>query len=388
MQRRIEVILSNVFYLLFCGQILSPAVGNVTIYLENLVALANPFFLSWLIARYNNAQALLMALLLVTFSVATGDAVLVFKLVAFFISIAYIMYTYERQMFYLFRYVALSAILAILQFSLIFVDPGLAYNVGPTSISTALWGKYATGTFTNFYTIFAFARVSGLSREGGFLATLVLNCIIIYVVDPSLARYKSRWILTLLIVAFVLSFSKMSLLLIPALLVFKFRRWIDRIPLPVIPVVVTLFLIRFWAGYVGFLTDDDNGTYLQRFGGYVALADLDTHQLLFGIDHLGQAHSYVAQAALSMPYENFDYFAGFAGYILGHGLIVTALTVAMLWLLGVSSAGFLMLLVLTMNVDITTNQNFVTLTYFMIFTYLSNGGMRLFHASPKASLPT
>ena len=370
MKRLLEILLSNLFYLFFCAQILSPQVGTVTIYLENVIALANPFFLSWVAKRCTN-QHLWMLFLAIGLCVVMCDYVLIPKVIVFAISIAYIVYSRERQLFYLFRYVGLSTLFAIAQFALLFVDPSLAVAIGPTNIAETVWGNYATGTFTNYYAVFALVRVGGLSREGGFFATLILNCILIYIIDRRERGYKSITVQVILFIGFVLSLSKMSLVLIPAWLVIKYRRWFDRIPFAVVPVLFSVPLMILVANSFEFLTEAENGTYLQRFGGFGVLFDLDVKQLLFGVEHLNEIPAPLAKAALSSPYDHMDYFAGFAGYILAHGLLGTCVTLCVLWLLGISPAGLLLLLLLTVNLDITTNQNFVTLTYFIIFTRLS-----------------
>src|SRR6185312_4670019 len=114
------------------------------------------------------------------------------------------------------------------------------------------------GTFTNYYSVFALTRVGGLSREGGFFATLILNCILIYWIDHRERGYTSKPVRAMLVVGFILSLSKMSLVLIPAMLVIKYRRWVDRIPFAVIPVIFSIPLMVFAAQSFDFLAAAEN----------------------------------------------------------------------------------------------------------------------------------
>ncbi len=368
MQKRIESLFSNLFYLLFSAQILSPFVAGRTLYLENVIAVLNPYFIFWVGRKIRSGDRVLPIACGLLLLGVTGAIDLMTKMAIFVVSVTYIFYSRERGQFYLFRYATISVLFAVAQFVLLFVHPAWALKIGPTNIAHSIWGSFATPSFTNFFAIFVIPRVSGLSREGGFFASFLVACILLYWLDRgSYARSKS---LTLMLaVGLILSVSKMSLVLLPAYLLIKYaERW-NKIPYLFVPVLFSLPFILFAEAHQQFLTSVNAGTFLQRLGGYGAIRDLTSSQLLFGTPGLRDVHSVLAADLSYMSQGRFDYFTGLPGYIFSHGLAGTLLALVILWILGVTPAGLFLLLGMTLNVDIATNQNFVTLTYFIIFAY-------------------
>ena len=118
--------------------------------------------------------------------------------------------------------------------------------------------------------------------------------------------------------------------------------------------------------HTSFLLEDKNVTFLDRFGAYAAFFDLNLSQFFLGVD-LNRIESFVADAELySTPNL---WFAGFAGWIIYNGVIVLGLWCLILYLMGITTSGILMLIIFTLNVQPDTNQNFVVLAYFIVWKY-------------------
>ena len=360
----IEKFLANLFFLFFVAQIFSPYISGRTIYLELFIAIFNPYFLHWIKNKKITKQIL-------WFIIGGGiliillQLILVVKLIAIFISVLFLFYAYDRNMFYLDRYLILSILIAILQFSFLFIDPAITHLLGPTNITKIIWGAYATPSFTNFYTVFWIPRVSGLSREAGFFASFLMVSILFFYLERRRNGLKpKRKIINLFLwIGYILSFSKMSILLVPIMFIEKSRKYINLIPFVLTVVFFVLFFMFFWDYNRNFMLNSD--TFLHRFAGYPSLFDINLKQLFLGIKNVSEIDSIFAQA---LSYK-FDNFAGFSGFLLDKGLFVLFVFLAILWITGLPSSGILLLLLFTLNVQLDTNQNFVVMAYFILYKY-------------------
>jgi hypothetical protein len=362
---RLEKLLSHLFFFFFIAQILSPLIGEKTLYLEIIVALLNPFFIVWIInqkikPKYFSIYIAIILLFLI------GNPIASIKFFALSIGVLFLFYSYERNIFYLKTYIVISIILAILQFIFTFYNPQIAYLLGPTNIAKTLWGEHATATFTNFYSIFLFPRVSGLSREAGFFASLIVAYMLFVFINQNRKKITiSYFSKTLLFVGYILSFSKMSFIIFPLMIFEKFRKIINIIPLFISILFFIIFMMVFWNINIDFLLEPSHATFLQRFSAYPILLDIDLNQFFFGINDPSEINAKLAQ----IVHERGGIFAGFGGFILYNGILSILVIVIGLYFAGVSSSGIFVLLLLTINVAIDTNQNFVVLTYFIILKH-------------------
>ena len=122
----------------------------------------------------------------------------------------------------------------------------------------------------------------------------------------------------------------------------------------------------FWIYNMEYLRDAINVTFLARFGSYLILIDTNMYQLLFGVgDKLLEINSYWVDFMASLG----DVFSGLAYFIIYNGLVGTLIYFISLYFVGLSSTGLLILLLFTINVQLDTNQNFVIISYFIIFKY-------------------
>ncbi len=361
----LEKTYSHLFFIFFAAQILSPEIDGIAIYLELLIALVNPYFLNWTRKiKIKKTQAVSLVLFLVL--IASGGLFIAIKVLAIIIAVAYLIYSQERECFYLFRYVVVSILFAVAQFVFLKTNPAYSFLLSPTYISQIIWGDYSVATFSNFFTVFMFERVSGLSREAGFMASLLVAVTVLYV-----SRLKEKENSVSIVFAFlmgtglVLSFSKMTLVVIPALLLILFKKEINKFPYPLMPLFFTVALCFFWIANYDFLIQSSNVSYLHRFAAYVALPDLQLYQLLLGINSPYEIDSSIVKVT------NFHFlgFAGFAGQIINNGLLSMMALLGLIYIFGIGSAGLLLLLMLTLNTSLETNQNFVVLAYFIVFKY-------------------
>ena len=360
----IEVILSNLFFFFFVAQICSPYVAGRTLYLELFIVICNPYFFFWLKSQ-KITQAALWLIAGLSILLILIQFVLVLKLLAISFTVLFLFYAHDKKIFYLKRYLLLSICIAILQFIFLFIDPNLSRLIGPQNISLALWGQYATPTFTNFYTVFWFPRVSGLSREAGFFASFLIVSIFYFYLNNRRNgfRLKSKISNLFLWTGYILSFSKMSVLILLLIIVEKVKLFLNKIPLTIITIAYVVGMMFFWEINKTFMFE--NITFLHRFASYPSLFDVELSQLLFGINNVNEIESIFAK---ELSYS-FDTFAGFGGFLLDKGIIVIFVFLIILWITGVSSTGILILLLLTMNVQPDTNQNFVVMVYFIIYKF-------------------
>jgi len=363
---KLERIYANLFFLLFTAQILSPLIYGKTIYLEVFIAIFNPFFLLWL-KKQHIRKKYFYGFMSIIFIIALEKWVAAVKIFVILIEILFLFYAYERQIFYLKRYLFLSIVVAMFQFYFTLTNPLIAYLIGPENIARTVWGSYATKTFTNFYAIFLLPRVSGLSREAGFFASLIVAYIIFIYLENKRKTTSLPWLQKfILIVGYILSFSKMSLTLFFAYIIIRLKNIINRIPPVIVVIIFLVSMMIFWSINENYLLEQSNISFTHRFGGYVALSDISLRQFLFGVDHISEINNPISKF---LGNNGFRHFAGFAGFILMYGILVTITFFLFLSFLEVNTTGIILLILLTINVQFDTNQNFVVLVYFIVLKF-------------------
>lgn len=363
----IQKIYSNLFFFFFVAQIFSPYIFGVTIYLEFIVAILNPLFWKW---AFMNKRDFLQYLLILIMPLLFLKITMSIKLLSLIISVAYLFYTYKIRQFYLFRYLTLSILVATAQFVLFYIRPELSIMIGPNNIANMIWGEYATPTFTNFYEVMiGIIRVSGLSREAGFFASLLICSIIFYYLDKRKKDYY-KWLPLLLGIGYIISFSKMSLLLVPIFMIIWKKKWIDWIHPLIAIFLFFVIMIIFWY-HSDYLIEEEHLTFTHRFGAYGILADInDLQTFLFGNSELTPRDfdgNYSRKCIKVL--DDLPSFAGMGGYIITNGVVLTLLLLILLTNLQITTTGIIVLLLLTLNVQLDTNQNFVTLAYFIVLKF-------------------
>lgn len=368
--RWVEVGFANLFFFFFSFQIFSPQIGGVTIYLEYVALAINPFFYIWLSGkRVTLRVALAFVILLAYTALQPVDGIKFATVIAGTLAL---IYSFERRLFFAPHYLAVSTAFACLQFALVEAGkPLMAYQIGPTYLAHMVWGSYATETYTNFFTIFWFPRVSGLSREAGFFASYVLTVFLAVVVNNSIRGEKlRRRSLVMYSVAGILSLSKSTLALAIAVPFIRFRKHLDRIPMPAVAAGFILTLTLIVNYMTGYLLAPGHGSILGRVGGYALIDNLSLKQLLFGAASVSEVNGYLAHVMAS---RGATLLAGVGGWFVSNGIFVFSGFVFAAYLFGIRSSGLLIILLITSTVGLNTNQDFCIMAYYIGFMLAKAG---------------
>lgn len=372
-EKKIEVLLAHLFCFFFIAQVLSPSINEIAIYIDVIIAALNPFFLIWCIKKPITKRNIYIVLLLCLMSI-TGHFMTGIKLAVIFFEVSFLFYLYEKKLFFINTYIVISICFAVIQFSFLIIDPSIALLLGPENIAESIWGSYAIATNANFYSLVegGIPHVSGLSREAGFMASLLLVDILLRL---QTSKEDVSWRLSskvLYLVGYIVTFTKISVLVIPLYLVRMLRRQIDKLPALGIFFCWMITMVTIWTWNADFLSEQGNITFLHRFGAYAGLLDLDIVQTLFGTDRLQSIDNHTVYL-VSLQY---DMLAGFGGWLVKNGVICAAIYVLILYRLGITSTGLLILLIITINVQVDTNQNFVVLAYYFVLKFYRKDSKR------------
>lgn len=380
-------ILANLFFLFFTSPILSPAIysndvaaGNVnagsSFYLFWAVMLVDVYFINYILVKIkNNATFKQMAGVLLFFgwSFSLLEFSMIARMVAIFASLGYLYYAYQNRLFYLFRWMNFNILIALVQYICALYFPAMYEHVTPSSIAVLIWGGYARPTFDNLEGAFEDAafetalglspiRVAGLSSEGGFFASLICMSLII-----SWRFFHERKQCAFLLVGLLLSLSKVTLLLIPLILILTVKKYLN-----LIPFFLGMFLLCAALGFLGEWTCQNlylSETFMHRFAGYYAVDYMDVDNLLMGIKKGVVMNPQMYHDAINMeffPYR-FNTFSGYPDMINHIGYIGFLLFLLMLNLMDVQFGQAAFLILGTITVTLTTVTSFSILCYFIIF---------------------
>ncbi len=355
-------IISVLFYMFFTCVIFNPEVQGLAIYFYVFIPFLDPDFSRFLASTARRWSGPL--LIAVAVSLASSPTVAV-KIVSIAICIGYLMYTMTRRINYLHHWMAINIIFAMLQFVLYYVDYPLSIQLGPEEMSKMIWGQYATPTFTNFFEIFYFARVSGFSREAGFFSSLLVGAFVAYL---STERVNKKMV-ALYCIGLFISFSKSSMLLFVIAGLYLFRHKLRAVhPLMILIIFVGVItpLAVFLANH-GFYGSE---SFAHRFSGYPFLLDARLEDVILGVSpqkivaqytYLPYIHSIEHLVKIGVP------FAGLPATVADLGLFGALVFIGVLAF--TASDGFVMLLflLLTCTVSITTVTSFVPIAYLLLY---------------------
>lgn len=380
--------ISMLFFMFFTCVILNPQVSGFTIYFYLFIPFFDPGFMRFLGAtarRWSGPLAVAVAVSLI------GSPTVAVRVLSIAICIGYLMYTKQRRIFYLHTWMIINIGFAALQFVLYYVNRDLAMALGPRQLGQMIWGSYATAAYTNFFEVFYFARVSGLSREAGFFSSLLVASLVVYLVTSE--RIDKR-VVALYFFGLVISFSKSSMLLFLFAALYPFRRPL-RATHPLIVFccfAVAMILLGVYMGNHVFFGSE---TFGHRFGGYPFMVEARLEDLISGITapDILKHYRYLPYIRLiegDMMVAGVP-FAGLPASIADMGLF------SALMLFGVvaftASDGFVLLLFLLISstVSITTVTSFVPLGYLLLYwprfqTYIAEQRLAAWHQGPRRAL--
>jgi hypothetical protein len=356
-------LISALFYMFFTCVILNPQVDGTTLYFYLVIPFLDPEFsrfLSGTVRRW--AGPLLIAVAASALTSPSGAV----RVLSIAICIGYLMYTTERRISYLHPWMVINVLFAIVQFAMYYIDHDMAYLIGPTNLSQLIWGDYATSTYTNFFEVFYFARVSGFSREAGFFSSLLVTSFIMYLFSDS----PNKKVIAIYLIGLFISFSKSSMTLFLFAALYPVR---DRLrslhPLTIlIAYYVAMSAISLYLASNDFF---DSETFGHRLAGYAFMFDGRLEDIVTGLT----AHDMIAHYKY-LPYIRLIQddmeasgvpFAGLPATVAEMGLFSTLI------LLGViaftASDGFVMLIFLLVSatVSVTTVTSFIPLAYLICY---------------------
>ena len=365
-------ILPNLFFLFLTAPILSPFIGGVTIYLSALIVFLDPFFIKWFLGYFRPQKVFVTGTVCCLMAAACLQVPLLLKLIMISTSVCYVLYCYLNGLFFLYKWVSINILIAIAQFVLIFINPDIAYQIGPTNISKMIWGDLATPTYTNFFALSILPRVSGLSREGGFFASLLGVAFFTALFDGRL-RKETKWkYLVLFSIGLIISISKTTSLLLIVPFILLFRRHINALGTIVASTIYLFTQVVFWQ-YVfdnsRFFLSVENETFIHRFIGYALTPYAKINDFITGtniIDLLLGTVPNPGSIIFDLKGNLITEFCGLPGIYLSFGIIVYLLFLFLMKFFKISASSFLILLALTTNVSPFTSDGFVILAWFLI----------------------
>lgn len=361
-----KTIIACLFFLFFTAPVLSPYVNDFTIYLYWFIPILDVFYLRYLITQKYNRKILIIVSFFLLFLVVIGQYLVLIKFIAILNTLLYLFYTKKNKLFHiLYIFIFFNVFMAIAQFSFIYINKSISYDIGPTNIANLVWGKYATPTYTNFFTIFLFPRVSALSREAGFFASLLGITYIVYIRDEDEEKTKLKNIL--FIIGFVISLSKASALILGIILIIKLKKTINKVPFFIgVALFIAVFIFISNSILLPKYYDSSNDSLTQRVSGYTIMSKMPLTELIWGKDTIEDI-----SIAYEYPFLNsvFKYkqFTGLPNTIIHKGIIVFMMFLILLYLSGISFSGFLIITLITFTTDYFTCTSFIVLGYFYVF---------------------
>lgn len=366
-------IVPNLFFLFLTAPILSPFVGGITIYLSSIVIFFDLSFILWGLNKFSKDRIIITIVLAALLGLSCLKVALFLKILMLLFSTLYLFYSYEAGCFYLYQYTVINVIVAMLQFTLIFVDPALAYQIGPTNIASVVLGKFAGPTFTNFYAISLIPRVSGLSREGGFFASLLGTALFVLINDNRIKGRRRKLYLTFIVIGIIISLSKTTFILLIVPFILFFRRYINILQEYGIVVLYTIVLMLFFNHLLltsDFFTDLSNNSMVHRFSGYALTPYADILDFIRGIniyDLMAKSRKGMDEMVLQFKDDGITEFCGLPALYLGYGMQTFILLIVLLRYLNLKGVGMALIIILTTNVNPLTCDGFVVLSWFFAF---------------------
>lgn len=366
-----RTIIAYLFFIFFTAPILSPALNNFTIYLYWFIPFLDIYFAKEVIYKIRNKKLFISFYAIILLLLILNKIVLMLKIITTATTVMYLFYAKRNGYFNIFyKFMVINVLIAITQFILIYIDPNLAFLIGPTNISKSIWGRFATETFTNFYAVYSLPRVCGLSREAGFFASLLCTTIIIYILDKDIK--KNKLIVLLYSIGFVISFSKVSIIYLPIIIVLLMRKIINTIP---IPIGITIFIVLVVFISNNLLIDkyynSQNESIIHRISGYTVMSKMDFNYLITGVDTIDKIEGLEKYSFVGTLGKKFDQYAGIPNTIIHEGMIIFVIFIFVLMFMGVKFSGFLILTLISFTTSYFTSTSHIVLGYFIIFYFKS-----------------
>lgn len=360
-------ICAHLFFLFFTCIIFSPYIKGKTIYLYGIIPFFDFFYLRWIVKQKFNKELLMIWFVFIITLIVYRDFEFVIRIFFIIYVLYYLFYLKLTKLFSIFyKYIFLNIFVGMLQFVYIYINPKIAYLLGPENLAKTFLGSFAGPTNTNFYSIGLLKRASGLSREVGFFASLMVITIMLYIEDKDVK--KDKWKSILLIIGFIISMSKMSPLLFIYFAIKKIKKYLNKIPLIITISIVIIFLIIF-SKYLfekGFFIPRHE-TWNHRLGGYFIILKYNLYHLIFPLKTISEILNNYPNLLFLKELTWLKTFTSISEIILHYGIIIFFTGILLLRKLKLETSDFLLLTLLTFNTGYITVTSYVILIYFYIF---------------------
>ncbi|WP_232241088.1 hypothetical protein [Serratia plymuthica] len=254
----------------------------------------------------------------------------------------------------------------VIQFIAYQISPSYSAAIGPGSISKFFWGEFATMTYTNQYTVILFPRMSGLSREAGFFASLLIISFMIRFRDNKISLMEKA----LFSLGYLFSLSKSSITLVLFFILHPMRRLLRKVPVIITFIgfiVVFVSLAQFLnIGSPEYFTQ--NESVAHRLSASYLMLHMNIGNLLYGcntdynciIDYQPMIKFLTDQGMVPA--------VGLSGLIMDMGLLGLIGVIFFFVILKLDSYDVAILAIFTATVSFFTVDSFIILTYYYILT--------------------
>lgn len=360
-------ILAHVFFLFFTCVVLSPAINEQTFYLYWLIPILDFRFILNIKKLNIKREILLCILSIVIILIIYEQFMTILRVCLIIYTLVYLKYLNENNYFYLlYKYMNLNIFIGVFQFMFGYINPQIAYLIGPTNIANFIWRKYAGLTFTNFYSIGFLKRASGLSREVGFFASLLIIVIIIYLEDNKIKKSKIQYFI--FFIGYIIGFSKMSFILPLYFILKRIRKYINIIPLSVgsTMIIIGLIVISTYLNQCGYFDIKAHETWIHRLGGYFIITHYNIIDFLYPLRNMLEIYKVYPISYIKYVIR-YDLFTGLSHLILHMGIIIYSLFLILLKLNRVKTFKYLIIVLLCFNTSFITVTSYIILNYYFIF---------------------
>lgn len=379
-----QKVVGILFFIFFTCPVFSPSIFGLTCYLYYFIPFLDFKFVQFL---FDNCQRMfkkkklvfsLCAVLLL--SILLQHVVFAIELILLLVVLTYLIYAYKNGFFkYLYFFVNINIVIGIVQFLSYYLYPELLEFLNPTYIAHWIWGPFATGTWNNLFPdTTSLVRVSALSREAGFFASLIISSFLCYNFTEKKVQKSAQYYIqnAFFVIGFFISFSKVSLLILPAYFVLKYRNAINLFKISQVVLFIliggilvsnTFKISRYYDANYSSLYE----TFSHRFGGYSLLGQIDIKTALLGTERISDLSPVIQESNYFMKYIlKFDTVCGVPSLFIQQGFIIAILFYYFLKCCGFKAADILFLSIITITVNYTTQTSFVLLAYFICFYFI------------------
>lgn len=370
-------IIAIIFFLFFTTPILSPSFFGMTLYIHWFIPLFDLDFIKYVFSIKLNKQQKISAIISIFVIIILLKYKFAIEMIFLVETLLYIVYAYKNSFLkYFFIGINFNILIASIQFISYYFDPNLAIFLGPTNIANLIWGNHATATFTNMFTQFGLVKVAGWSREHGFFNALMIMSFLLYHYVDLGDKKKYQYIL--IILGFIMSISKNSILIIFVLLLIPLRKYFNKIPFALMLMII--ILVGFSTSFIMIKYDMYNPatttnyeSYTHRFSGYTVMYELTPTDLITGIDSINNLPENIWEESPYLQYiSRFGEFCGLPALIIHNGIIVSTIYFLFLYYyLNFKSFGLACLTLITLTTTYITLTSFVVIGYFVVM-YLEN----------------